>query len=204
MFNGARLREIREQNQMKLAELAQAAGISIPYLSSVETGRVKNPNYAVAEKIAGVLGIPVEDLLLPDEGKKRYANRPEREFAVDLNRARAIRTEQQLSMNEVARRSGLNPSTISILENGKRKGVSFDTLSKLAKVYGCDIEDLLLSREFYVDLNALILQTETVIIGGEEIDVRDRAVAERLIELLEIGKAWVKEANERKQKEQES
>ncbi|WP_146192845.1 helix-turn-helix domain-containing protein, partial [Sulfoacidibacillus thermotolerans] len=180
---------------MKISQLAQAAGVSIPYLSSVELGRVKNPSYAVTEKIAGALGIPVEELLLPDTGKKKYDNRPERAFAVDLNRLRAIRMKKKLSMNEVARRSGLSVSTISLLESGKRRGVGFDTISKLAKVYGCDVGELLLSREFYVDVSALLLQSEVVIIGGEEIDIRDQMAKQRVIELLEIGKAWIKEAN---------
>jgi transcriptional regulator with XRE-family HTH domain len=46
------------------------------------------------------------------------------------------------SQAELARRAGLDPSYIRLLERGKR-GPSPQTLGTLAEVFGCDITDLM-------------------------------------------------------------
>ena len=56
---GRRIRELREKKGMTLRRLAEAVGISAPFLSDVEHGRrgtLKMP------EIASALGVPIEDL----------------------------------------------------------------------------------------------------------------------------------------------
>jgi len=50
-----------------------------------------------------------------------------------------------MSRPALARRAGLHPSHLSLLERGKR-GTTPETLGLLADVLGCDIEDLMPDR----------------------------------------------------------
>lgn len=54
---------------MSLSELAEKAGVAKSYLSSLERNLQTNPSIQFLEKIASVLNIPVERLIL-DEPKK--------------------------------------------------------------------------------------------------------------------------------------
>lgn len=58
---GGFIREQRDQAQMSLRQLAQAAGVSNPYLSQVERGR-RNPSAEILGRIAQGLRISAETL----------------------------------------------------------------------------------------------------------------------------------------------
>ncbi len=58
------------------------------------------------------------------------------------SRLRSLRTTLGLSLDEVAARSGLGPSTISRVETGKR-AISLDVLVPLASALGVDLDTLL-------------------------------------------------------------
>jgi transcriptional regulator with XRE-family HTH domain len=60
-------------------------------------------------------------------------------------RLRSLRTTLGLSLDEVAARTGLNPSTISRVETGKRS-ISLDILVPLAQALQVDIDTLLDQR----------------------------------------------------------
>lgn len=57
-----RLRELRHERQLKLKAVAQASGISVPYLSDIERGRT-NPSLDTLQAIAQAYSITVHDLL---------------------------------------------------------------------------------------------------------------------------------------------
>jgi len=66
---GERVKALRQEKKMSLSELAEKAGVAKSYLSSLERNLQTNPSIQFLEKIASVLNIPVERLIL-DEPKK--------------------------------------------------------------------------------------------------------------------------------------
>ena len=73
---GDYLREQRVANKLSLRQLAEAAGVSNPYLSQIERG-LRRPSADVLHSIASALRISAETLyvragiLSPDEGEVR-------------------------------------------------------------------------------------------------------------------------------------
>jgi transcriptional regulator with XRE-family HTH domain len=59
---GAALRRIRQDQGLTLREVAEAASVSMPYLSEVERGR-KEPSSEVLAGICRALGLTLVDLL---------------------------------------------------------------------------------------------------------------------------------------------
>ena len=57
-----RLRELRSERGLRLKDVAQTAGISVPYLSDLERGRT-NPSLETLQTLAGAYDITVHDLL---------------------------------------------------------------------------------------------------------------------------------------------
>lgn len=58
---GARLRHLRRERELTLAEAASRAGISVQYLSEVERGR-KEPSSEVISAVLGALGTSLEEV----------------------------------------------------------------------------------------------------------------------------------------------
>ena len=64
MSIGELIRKHREQAGLTQDHLAARVGISKPYLSNIETGRIKNPpSDGVLKSIEGALGFPTDELL---------------------------------------------------------------------------------------------------------------------------------------------
>jgi DNA-binding Xre family transcriptional regulator len=53
------------------------------------------------------------------------------------------RLNNHYSQRDVEEKTGVSYTTISRLENGHRTRARFGTLEKLAQIYGCTIEDLI-------------------------------------------------------------
>ncbi|WP_102126016.1 helix-turn-helix domain-containing protein [Deinococcus planocerae] len=68
-----RLRELRTERSLRLKDIAENAGISVPYLSDLERGRT-NPSLETLQTLAGAYGITVHDLL---EGVEFYGGATE-------------------------------------------------------------------------------------------------------------------------------
>lgn len=60
-LDGSAVAALREANGLRLADVADKAGISVPYLSMLEDGR-RQPSSAVALKIANALGARFADI----------------------------------------------------------------------------------------------------------------------------------------------
>ncbi|BDP40118.1 transcriptional regulator [Deinococcus aetherius] len=68
-----RLRELRSERGLRLKDVAETAGISVPYLSDLERGRT-NPSLETLQTLAGAYTITVHDLL---EGVEFYGDSTE-------------------------------------------------------------------------------------------------------------------------------
>ena len=194
MFNADLLAKLRQESRHTLKEVADFVGVTAPYISSMEKGRVKSPAYSVVESVAKLFRVNPQDLM--DGGKEpepKETEPKETEPVVDIMAMRDIRFARKLSVNKAAQKAGINPSTLSLIENGKRRAVGMMILTKLAEAYDVDVNELLLQREEYVDLTALVMQSDTVIINGEDVDVSHETAMERILTALEMGAAWARE-----------
>lgn len=60
---GPRLRRLREEEELSLAQLADITGLSKTYLQKLETERDANPSLEVLHRIADALDLTVADLV---------------------------------------------------------------------------------------------------------------------------------------------
>jgi transcriptional regulator with XRE-family HTH domain len=61
---GSHLRDLRKERRMTQQQLGDAVGIDFTYLSKVENGRVDPPSEDTIRKIARVLKVDADDLVL--------------------------------------------------------------------------------------------------------------------------------------------
>lgn len=84
---GERIRELREERDFSVRELAKKVRVSAPFLSDVELGR-RHPSEDVLKTIASLLGTTLEDLKQHDarapvqELKRLAATNPAMGFAL--------------------------------------------------------------------------------------------------------------------------
>lgn len=67
---GERVKKLRLEKKISLSELAHQAGVAKSYLSSLERNLQSNPSIQFLEKIAAVLGVPVDSLILEQPNKE--------------------------------------------------------------------------------------------------------------------------------------
>ncbi|MFC4617447.1 helix-turn-helix domain-containing protein [Camelliibacillus cellulosilyticus] len=60
---GKKIKQLRLQKGLSLTELAERAGVSKSYLSTIERDLQKNPSIQFLEKIADVLGVSVFQIM---------------------------------------------------------------------------------------------------------------------------------------------
>jgi XRE family transcriptional regulator of biofilm formation len=80
---GKNIHQLRTQNGITLSELAERAGISKSYLSSIERNLKQNPSIQVMEKIALVLQVDLKNLLQLNGGATKPTvteESPDQEF----------------------------------------------------------------------------------------------------------------------------
>ncbi|WP_067623057.1 helix-turn-helix domain-containing protein [Alicyclobacillus acidiphilus] len=68
---GERLRILRKEKGLSLTELAEKSNVAKSYLSAIERGIQANPSIQVIEKLSGVLGVPVQQILANDTAEDR-------------------------------------------------------------------------------------------------------------------------------------
>jgi len=64
---GKRIQQLRKEKGLSLSELAERASVAKSYLSSIEREIQSNPSIQFLEKVAGVLEVPVDSLIHPDQ-----------------------------------------------------------------------------------------------------------------------------------------
>lgn len=61
-------------------------------------------------------------------------------------RIREIRTKQNMTQEDLSRKSGVSRATVSGLENGKIKVTTTETLLKLAVALGVEVSELIFTE----------------------------------------------------------
>lgn len=61
-------------------------------------------------------------------------------------RIREIRTEQNMTQEDLSRKSGVSRATVSGLENGKIRVTTTETLLKLAVALGVEVSELIFTE----------------------------------------------------------
>lgn len=64
---GERIKELRQEQDMTISELAERAGVAKSYLSSIERNKQTNPSIQFIEKVSEALGTSVNDILYTNE-----------------------------------------------------------------------------------------------------------------------------------------
>lgn len=54
-----------------------------------------------------------------------------------------IMADRKISLNELSEKVGISTTNLSLLKNGKVKGIRFETLDKICEVLECEISDIL-------------------------------------------------------------
>lgn len=67
---GSQIQRLRQQKRMSLTELAARAGVAKSYLSSIERDLQSNPSIQFLRKLAPVLGVNVQSLILQEQTDK--------------------------------------------------------------------------------------------------------------------------------------
>ena len=86
---GRRLRHLREQQHLTLAELGRKVGCTASHLSTIENGR-REPRLRLLHDLAATLAVPVGELLEPEP--------PSRRAALEINLERAQRDPAYLAL----------------------------------------------------------------------------------------------------------
>lgn len=63
---GEKIKQLRNEKNLSISELADRAGVAKSYLSSIERNIQSNPSIQFMEKISQVLGVSVNELLRED------------------------------------------------------------------------------------------------------------------------------------------
>ena len=63
-----RLKQLRLDKGLSVADLAEQAGVSKPYIWQIESGRRQNPSGEKLQKLATALGVTIADLIGNPEG----------------------------------------------------------------------------------------------------------------------------------------
>lgn len=106
---GERIRELREQRDLSLRELAKKLNISAPFLSDVELGR-RHPSGDVLGRLASALGTTTEDL-------KKYDARPP---VQELKRAAASNPAMGFALRKMVDQSVSPEDLLEFLKKHER------------------------------------------------------------------------------------
>ncbi|HHV93565.1 MAG TPA: helix-turn-helix transcriptional regulator [Firmicutes bacterium] len=113
---GDRLRLARERKGMSLTEAAEAAGISVSYLSEIERGQAQ-PAVDTLRVLADIVSLPLSQVF---------------HCGAVGDKVRLLREQLGLSRAELAEMAGVTPGFIAQLENNKTQA-SLATLKRIAQ-----------------------------------------------------------------------
>ncbi|WP_066258692.1 helix-turn-helix domain-containing protein [Neobacillus drentensis] len=95
------LKRLRQEKGYSLTKLGKLTGISKSYLSLLERGIQKNPSIEIIEKIAKVLKVDMNYLILPTENKSPYRSTLKLEISLsedDMNRKKLKQIQELISL----------------------------------------------------------------------------------------------------------
>lgn len=128
---GQKVRQAREERGLSLTNLAERASLSVSYLSEVENGR-KSPSLQVVQRLAAALNL---------EPAALFASGPQGRITPG-ERIRLLRTEQDLTLAQVANKVGIGASYLSEIERG-RVSPAPATLNRIAEALDTGVAQIL-------------------------------------------------------------
>jgi len=134
MFKGKQIRDMREEKNLSLSELARKAGLSVSYLSEIERGH-KTPSIKIIEKLCSALNTSTREFVGEQEGTKNGQ-------CIHLGqRIRWKREKKSMSQGDLSRLTGLSLSYICEIEAGN-VFPSVNTLNNIASVLEVNVKSL--------------------------------------------------------------
>ncbi len=115
-----------------MTNLAERASLSVSYLSEVENGR-KSPSLQVVQRLAAALNL---------EPAALFASGPQGGRITPGERIRLLRTEQDLTLAQVANKVGIGASYLSEIERG-RVSPAPATLNRIAEALDTGVAQIL-------------------------------------------------------------
>lgn len=133
MFNKDLIIELLKRKNWSRYKLSKEANLAQSTLSDILTGKNSNPRMDTIQKIATALDVTV-DVFFDDEGNPNTIEKNENEEKINLlgDTIKKLRLDKGMTTYELADLTGIPQSTISKMENGKRK-IETDSLQLLAK-----------------------------------------------------------------------
>lgn len=130
-----RLRQAREQSDLKKSPLAQRAGLAAATERDIESG-VRVPTVSTIARLAAALSISPGWLAygIGDDGIVGVATTTTTNTLGMGMRLQVTRTQQGFSKAALARLVGLSPTALANIESGAQSGV--DVVEALAKILG--------------------------------------------------------------------
>jgi transcriptional regulator with XRE-family HTH domain len=125
-FDGARARAARTANAYSQQQVAQSLGVAKSTVTMWETGARRPASITVTERLAGLLGVPLEQLL------------PGAEPPAGATLA-TIRRHLRLTRSDIAEQVGATVRTVERVENGDRLP---DSPADWARAYGLTMGEL--------------------------------------------------------------
>lgn len=108
IVKGDQIRSLREERGYTLQEMAKRAKLSLSYLSEIERGS-KRPSLKTIEKLAGALNVSKTRLIEGDITDKGLSLG---------DKIRMMRSEKNMSLQELGEKAGVSPSYLSEIERG--------------------------------------------------------------------------------------
>ncbi len=190
-YNAEKIRALRATRGARLEDVAKVVGISAGYLSLIERGTKKSMSAKVAKVLADFYGVPFESF--SDETPPQRNDGKEGEMNIVL--FRRLRVEKGVSLSAVAKAVGIDKSTLSLIETGKRMAPHYDTVVKLAKYYGVDPDTLMkpkTGQKEIPDLTRFLWEHPQFTFEGELVDIGSEGETERLMMAIRMGIVWAK------------
>ncbi|WP_366924791.1 helix-turn-helix domain-containing protein [Metallumcola ferriviriculae] len=172
---GEKIRELREERDYTLSDLAERAGLSISYLSEIERG-AKRPSLKTLDKIAAALNVS-RNVLVDIGGEKLKISMGDK--------IRMLREEDKLTLGDLAKNVGISPSYLSEIE---RESVhpSVSTIKSISRALEVPITTIMHSHESTIGLKLRASREEQ---GMTQADLADKAgVSAGLIGQIENGR----------------
>jgi len=125
ILRGEQIRAFREERGYTLQELAKRAKLSLSYLSEIERGS-KRPSLKTIDKLAAALNV----------AKTQFIEGDLTDTGLSLgDKIRMLRSEKNLSLQELARKAGISLSYLSEIERGTVYP-AVSTLKRIVEVLG--------------------------------------------------------------------
>ncbi|MGB9812902.1 MAG: helix-turn-helix domain-containing protein [Thermovenabulum sp.] len=177
-MEGSLIRQLRKNRKISLKELAEKTGLSVSYLSEIETGK-KQPSLEVIQKLADALNVSKEAFFQKDNDDVSL----EKPLSIG-EKLNLLRQKKNLSLEKLAELAGISASYLCQIE----KGIvlpSISTLNNLAKALGVEPQQIFASNA-NIGFKLKKLRTER---GLTQVELAKKAgVSPALIGQLESGK----------------